>query len=145
MGKRLTNYLIIATVLLGVSLFVIKGLPSLLSPDEILVTFAVTSDSQADFGDPDISLQDQKWTVNSKVFTRIISEIQQQKPQMLFFGGDGIDGFTRGNMERLNSEYAFWRGSIAGLFESGIYVFPVPGNHEMEDTDQQTGMDCATV
>jgi hypothetical protein len=139
------NIVIVATILLGVSLFIIKSYPALMSPDEILFSFSVTSDSQADLGDPDTSVQDRKWTVNSKVLSRMIGEIQEQKPKILFFCGDAIDGYTHGDMNELNNEYAFWRGNMAKLFETGTYVFPVPGNHDMQDTDMLTGMDGATV
>ncbi len=139
------NYLFLATFLLCVSLFVIKSLPSVLMQDEILFTFSVTSDSQADLNDPNISDQDAKWTVNSPVFTKVIDSIQEQKPNMLFYLGDGINGYTGGDMNKLNNEYAFWRGSIARLFEAGIYVFPVPGNHEMLDFDAEAVKDITNV
>ncbi len=145
MGRRLTGCILLISVLLGVSLFIIKSYPSIKSGDEILFKFSVTSDSQIDTDDPSIDEQDRKWEVNSRVLTRITSEIQVQKPKMLFFCGDGIDGFTGGDMPLLSSEYAFWRGSIAKLFETGTYVFPVPGNHEMQDTDRETGKSGSMV
>jgi hypothetical protein len=30
------------------------------------------------------------------------------------------------------TQYAYWRGLFAGLFETGTYVVPVPGNHETQ-------------
>lgn len=30
------------------------------------------------------------------------------------------------------AQYAYWRGMVANLFETGTYVIPVPGNHETQ-------------
>jgi len=30
------------------------------------------------------------------------------------------------------AQYAFWRGMVANLFQTGTYVIPVPGNHETQ-------------
>ncbi len=138
MGKRLMNGIMLITVVLGLSLFILKGYHALQSDNSVLFTFSVTSDSQVDLDDPQIFEQEKKWGVRSSVLNRMLGEIQEQKPQMLFFNGDAIDGNTKGDASKLDSQYAYWRGNIARLIESGIYVFPIPGNHEMQDTDEKT-------
>ena len=114
---------------------------------------------QASVG-PTLSGQDTIWLQNTKAFTRILRTIQSQKSTMLFFNGDMIHGYGWANygytsnatqsaiagpvapvttadivgsdLMREYRQYAFWRGLVAPLPETGTYVFPVPGNHETE-------------
>jgi hypothetical protein len=104
--------------------------------------------------------QDSIWLQNTKAFARILRTIQSQKSTMLFFNGDMINGYGWANFGYTSNatqsaiagpvapattadivgsdlmkhyrEYAFWRGMVAPLPETGTYVFPVPGNHETE-------------
>lgn len=145
MGKKLVNYVIILAGILSLSLFALKGLPTLRISDEVLLSFSVTSDSQANIQDPETPVQDKKWGVNSKAFNRIVDEITEQRPDMLFFCGDGISGYTQGNRDELDNQYAFLRGIESRLFEKGIYVFPVEGNHEMQDINPKNSRTSAQV
>jgi hypothetical protein len=107
-----------------------------------------------------MSGQDKLWLQNSKAFARILRTIQAQKPAMLFFNGDMIHGygwadfnhtsntagsaFTRNaaptnvnevvdsDLLKFYQQYAFWRGMVAPVIETGTYVVPVPGNHETQ-------------
>jgi hypothetical protein len=108
---------------------------------------------------PGLSGQDCKWLQNSTAWSRILREIQLQKAKLLFFNGDMIMGYgktgvpvTRNSTatneaviaapsitDILNSDlmqsykqYAFWRGMVANLMETGTYIVPVPGNHEVQ-------------
>jgi hypothetical protein len=108
---------------------------------------------------PGLSGQDCKWLQNSKAWSRIMRTIQSQKANLLFFNGDMIMGYGKAGVpvtrngtgvaeaaiasptisDVLNSDlmqsykqYAFWRGMIANLMETGTYVVPVPGNHEVQ-------------
>lgn len=104
--------------------------------------------------------QDSIWLQNTKAFSRILRTIQSQKSTMLFFNGDMINGYGWANFGYTSNfaqsaivgpvapattadivgsdlmknyrQYAFWRGMVAPLPETGTYVFPVPGNHETE-------------
>ena len=98
--------------------------------------------------------QDQQWTTNTRAWAAIETGIQSQGANLLFFNGDMIFGYGRPVLPsgwssgQPNSwttpqtiypdaffqytQYAFWRGTIAPLFESGTYVLPVPGNHETQ-------------
>lgn len=104
--------------------------------------------------------QDSIWLQNTKAFARILRTIQAQKASMLFFNGDLIHGYgwadigytSNANQSAISAQvlptskesvigsdllkfyqqYGFWRGIVAPLFETGTYVFPVPGNHETE-------------
>ncbi len=107
-----------------------------------------------------MSGQDKLWLQNSKAFSRILRTVQAQKPAMLFFNGDMIHGygwadfthtsntggsaFTRNaapttvaevvgsDLLKTYQQYAFWRGMVAPVIETGTYVVPVPGNHEVQ-------------
>lgn len=102
--------------------------------DKLLFTFSSVGDCRIDNTVTDASAQDQKWLVNTKVLTRMMDEMQTQKSTMLFYNGDMIMGYTpNSDVNILNREYAFWRGVVGTAFEHGMYVFPVPGNHETQD------------
>lgn len=108
---------------------------------------------------PGLTGQDCKWLQNSKAWSRILRTIQSQKVNLLFFNGDMIMGYGRAGVpvsrssngtdekpiisptidDIINSDvmqsykqYAFWRGMVANLMETGTYVVPVPGNHEVQ-------------
>jgi len=94
--------------------------------------------------------QDAQWLTSTKPFARILRTIQTEKPNLLVFNGDMIYGYGRPELPpELASitslptlmktdavfeylQYAFWRGIVAPLFETGTYVVPVPGNHETQ-------------
>jgi hypothetical protein len=101
------------------------------SNDPILFTFATVGDSRADAANPELSAHDKIWLQNTKVLSRMIREIQERRPDALFFNGDMIMGYTT-NTNVLNRQYAYWRGMVSALLETGTYVVPVPGNHEMQ-------------
>ena len=93
-----------------------------------------------------ISAQDFHWLQNSKAWSRIMRDIEGQKSKLLFFNGDMIMGYGLAGPTPSNSvadvagsdlmafyrQYGFWRGMVAPLMESGTYVVPVPGNHEVQ-------------
>jgi len=98
--------------------------------------------------------QDNMWVQNTLAYGTILSGIQSQSPNLLFFNGDMIFGYGRPILPtawangKPNSwttaqsvspdtifeyiQYAYWRGMVANLFLTGTYVIPVPGNHETQ-------------
>jgi hypothetical protein len=99
--------------------------------DPVVFTFSALGDSRHDPKAADLAPQDRIWLQNTKVLARMIREIQAQKPNVLFFNGDMIMGYST-NAHKLNREYAYWRGMMASLLEASTYVVPVPGNHEVQ-------------
>jgi len=110
-------------------------------------------------GKPDLTgtllQQDSTFLTNTKALSRILRGIQREKPNLLFFNGDMIYGYGRPSvppqLATITSvqgttstalawtdavfeyrQYAYWRGIMGPLFETGTYVVPVPGNHETQ-------------
>jgi len=131
--------------------------------DPAILTFSTVGDSRQDSnpakpdpssfiykdadGNPVLPAQDGIWHQNTKAWSRMISEIEDQNSDFLFFNGDMIMGYgtadvpadtstvdsiDSSDLVRMNREYAFWRGMVAGMMEKGTYVVPVPGNHEVQ-------------
>lgn len=99
--------------------------------DPVVFSFATVGDCRHDPDAPDITAQDRIWLQNTRVFARMLREIETLKPHALFFNGDMIHGYSS-NRHVLDRQYAFWRGMVAGMAERGICVLPVPGNHEVQ-------------
>jgi hypothetical protein len=122
------------------------------SADPVILSFATVGDSRQDPVAPDASTvpvpaQDQIWLQNTKAWARIERSIQSQKSNFLFFNGDMIMGYgntdvpadttsvsaiVNSDLVQTYRQYAFWRGMVAPLMETGTYVVPVPGNHEVQ-------------
>src|SRR6516165_1927370 len=120
--------------------------------DPVILSFSTVGDSREDPVTPDptvlpLSGQDKIWLQNTKAWSRIIRSIEAQKSQFLFFNGDMIMGYGKAgvpasaatvsdvvnsDLVQFYTQYAFWRGMVTELLETGTYVVPVPGNHEVQ-------------
>ena len=101
------------------------------TPTPVVFKFATVGDSRQQPKQAGISAQDEKWLQATPVWSRMLREIEAQKPHALVFNGDMIYGYTT-NVAVLDKQYAFWRGMVAGIMERGTYVLPVAGNHEVQ-------------
>lgn len=140
------NKKIISKGLLYVAaLSLLAGVSQAYAADPVVLTFSTVGDSREDPTTLGKTAQDTIWLQNSKAWSRIMRTIQTQKPSMLFFNGDMIMGYgnadpavvTAANVAtsdfyKYGQQYSFWRGMITGLQETGTYVVPVPGNHEVQ-------------
>src|SRR5258707_2126403 len=118
----------------------------------VILTFSTVGDSRQDPVTPDpttlpLSGQDSIWLQNTKALSRILRSVESQQSRLFFFNGDMIMGYGNAivpanntnvagiigsDLVKFYQQYAFWRGMVAGLMESGTYVVPVPGNHETQ-------------
>ncbi|HTX20423.1 MAG TPA: metallophosphoesterase [Candidatus Aquilonibacter sp.] len=105
--------------------------PSVQANDPVIFTFAVTGDSRQDPKVAGLSPQEKIWMEDTKPLSRIVREIQARKPRVLFFTGDMIMGYST-NYDVTERQYAYWRGLMSALPETGIYLVPIAGNHEMQ-------------
>lgn len=127
--------------------------------DPEILTFSTVGDSRQDPVSPDpsqlpVSAQDQIWLENTKAFSRILDTVHDQKAQIFFFNGDMIMGYGKAGSPANTSvatvaasdlmsfykEYGFWRGMVSRTMENGIYVCPVPGNHETQWKHKVSGV-----
>lgn len=95
--------------------------------------------------------QDAQWLQNTKAWSRILRTVQTQKANLLFLNGDMIMGYGRAivptawqsnpptqsevassDLVQFYTQYAYWRGMVSHLMETGTYVLPVAGNHEVQ-------------
>ncbi len=126
--------------------------------DNVVLSFSTVGDSRQDPKKPDpstvpVSVQDQTWLQNTKAWTRIMRTIQKQHSNFLFFNGDMIMGYgaavvpadttsvnaiVKSDLMQFYRQYGFWRGLVANLMETGTYVVPVAGNHEMQCNSSNT-------
>jgi hypothetical protein len=174
MGKNLLHTLIACTIALTSLAY--TDITVAQSTDPVIFSFATVGDSRTDPNKPDATTllanpspttqggapsltgtilpQDNEWVQNTQALATIISGIQSQDPNLLFFNGDMVFGYGRptlptawanGKPNSWNTsqtvspdtfyeyvQYAYWRGMIANLFQIGTYVMPVPGNHETQ-------------
>jgi hypothetical protein len=93
-------------------------------------SFATVGDSRAEASE-ELNKQDRIWLQNTKAWSRIMREVTVQRPNAFFFNGDMIFGYTN-DVHEINRQYAYWRGMVTRLQEDGVYVVPVPGNHEVQ-------------
>jgi hypothetical protein len=120
--------------------------------DGCTMTFSTVGDSRQDNVAPDSTAlpvygQDSIWLQSTKAWSRIQRSITEQKSDILFFNGDMIMGYGNDVLPANNTtvagilgsdlvasykQYAFWRGMAAGMMETGTYVVPVAGNHEVQ-------------
>jgi hypothetical protein len=149
MDRRLTALFLAAGTLLASPAFAEKD-----NNEGVLLSFATLGDSRQDptTQDPSspLTAQDAVWLQSTRPFSRILRTIQSQKPNMLFLNGDMImgygnagqpldltlDGILASDVMKMTKQYGFWRGMVANLMETGTYVVPVPGNHEVQCSDK---------
>ncbi len=166
----------IAGPVLSLAAFGVSHVAHAQASDPVIFSFATVGDSRTDPSKPDATTllanpspatqggvpsltgtilpQDNQWVQNTQALSTILSGIQAQNPNLLFFNGDMVFGYGRPTLPaawangKPNSwttaqtvvpdtvfeiaQYAYWRGIVAPLFLSGTYVIPVPGNHETQ-------------
>jgi Calcineurin-like phosphoesterase len=165
----------VAASVIGMSALGAARVAGAQSADPVVFSFATVGDSRQDLKSPDATTllafnsvtgagapnlggtllaQDKEWLQNTQAWSTILTGIQAQNPNLLFFNGDMIYGYGRPILPAAwangqpNSwttaqsvapdaifeyvQYAYWRGMIANLFSNGTYVIPVAGNHETQ-------------
>ena len=128
---RFTGILLLSVVVTGLAHSSKSTAQPASSDDPVIFTFAVTGDSRQDPKAADLLPQEKIWMENTRSLSRIVREIQAQKPRALFFTGDMIMGYST-NHDLTERQYAYWRGLMSALPQTGIYLVPVAGNHEMQ-------------
>ncbi len=79
--------------------------------------FIVTGDSRGDNNG-----------VNTTILAEIAAEVVRQAPEFIIFSGDLVSGYT--TEANLESQLRTWRNTMQPVYNAGIGVYPVRGNHE---------------
>lgn len=87
--------------------------------------FAVISDTQGDRRDGK-----NKSCINDEVLNRIASDIVRERPDLVLVSGDLVNGWLHNRGTGYESQYAGWKKAMKPVFEAGIMVFAVRGNHD---------------
>jgi len=110
---------------LGVQLFLAVVLGGAVSAAEEPWKFAVLCDTRGDSNPANLY----KSGVNSEVVSRIAQDIVSQGAELVIVPGDLVNGWYTIRTPYA-SQFATWRQAMAPVYEAGIKVYPVRGNHE---------------
>ena len=141
--------------------------------DPVVFEFSTVGDTRGDAGTPSLTAapgaplfkQDSIWLENTKAFTRILRSVQAHRSDFLFVNGDLIMGYgdavvpspsdaatglsvadvAGSDLMAFYRQYGFWRGLTANLMETGTYIVPVPGNHEIQWKHKVAGVTQKTA
>jgi hypothetical protein len=75
--------------------------------------------------------------VHSEVVHALAADAAKQGIKLVVFPGDLINGGT--NFGTMTEQLTEWRHAMAPLYEAGVPVYPVRGNHEMHQEKLPTG------
>jgi hypothetical protein len=67
--------------------------------------------------------------VNTTILAEIAAEVVSQDPEFVIFPGDLVAGYTF-DEDLLESQLLTWRNTMQPVYNAGIGVYPVRGNHE---------------
>jgi hypothetical protein len=87
--------------------------------------FAVISDTQ-----DDNSKKTNKTCINDKVLQAIVQDIAREKPDLVIVTGDLVNGWFRNWGTDYDTQYRNWKNTMRSVYQAGIRVYPVRGNHD---------------
>ncbi|MEN6373287.1 MAG: metallophosphoesterase [Smithella sp.] len=84
--------------------------------------FAVVSDTQGN--------NKSKACINDAVVQAIADDIAREKPDLVIVAGDLVNGWFRNGGTDYDAQYKNWKGAMGSVYQAGIPVFPIRGNHD---------------
>ena len=69
--------------------------------------------------------------VNTVILAEIAQEVINQNAEFVLFSGDLVNGYT--SEANLQNQLLTWRNTMQPVYNAGIGVYPVRGNHEKGD------------
>lgn len=87
--------------------------------------FAVISDTQGN-NDAD----SQKPFINEKILTAIADDIVHEHPDFVLVSGDLVNGWLHNGGTDYAAQFAAWKDVMEPVYNAGIEVYPIRGNHE---------------
>ncbi len=88
--------------------------------------FAVLADTQGSR-----QAESQKPYLNERVLGMIAADLVQERPDFVLVAGDLVSGWLHhGGVVDYPTQFAAWKEVMKPVYEAGIRVYPVRGNHE---------------
>jgi len=128
MQKRLTHtrafmvFLLLLFLLLGAP---VMGVGAPIQEYGTTWKFAVISDTQGNNKE-----RDNKSCINDAVVRAIASDVVRENPAFVLVAGDLVNGWFRNGGTGYAVQYANWREAMKPVYQAGIRVYPVRGNHD---------------
>jgi hypothetical protein len=88
--------------------------------------FAVISDTQGDR-----KSEAQKPFINEKVLALIAGDIVREEPDFVLVAGDLVSGWLHNGGAEYVEQFATWKEVMKPVYDAGIKVYPIRGNHEV--------------
>ncbi len=67
--------------------------------------------------------------INAAILSEIVAEIVAQEVEFVLFPGDLVSGYN--SQSALQSQLMVWRNAMQPVYDAGIGVYPVRGNHDI--------------
>lgn len=118
---------VLALIILLISFLSMPGMGMGASLQEYLTCwkFAVISDTQGDN-----SKKTDKSCINDAVVQAIADDIVRENPDFVLVAGDLVNGWFRNGGTDYAIQYANWKEAMSPVYNAGIRVYPVRGNHD---------------
>lgn len=87
--------------------------------------FAVISDTQGSNRE-----RDRRSFINDIAVRVIAEDIVQEGPDFVIVTGDLVNGWFRNGGTDYATQYASWKKAMASVYDAGIRVYPIRGNHD---------------
>lgn len=71
-----------------------------------------------------------KSCINDRILQTIAEDIVKEDPDFVLVAGDLVNGWFRNGGTDYPSQFANWKSSMKPVYQAGIPVFPIRGNHE---------------
>ena len=88
--------------------------------------FAVVADTQGGNRKQEI-----KSSINETVLKEIVHDITAERPDFVLIAGDLVSGWIQSGSKDFKAQYAAWKTAMKPVYNAGIRVFPVRGNHDV--------------
>ena len=87
--------------------------------------FAVLSDTQGTR-----MAESQKPYINERVLTMIACDLVREQPDFVLVAGDLVNGWLHNGGADYPTQFEAWKKIMQPVYEAGIRVYPIRGNHE---------------
>jgi len=87
--------------------------------------FAVIADTQGNK-----NTESHKPFINEKILTLIADDIARKHPDFVLVAGDLVSGWLYNGGNDYPTQFAVWKEVMKPVYDAGIRVYPIRGNHE---------------